>query len=83
MVKQSATILKNHRLVNAPTHVIDRTLADYGDLLSVADLSTLFEVSKQTIYREIRNGKFGEPIRIGRAYKIPKIYLLEKYFYST
>jgi len=56
------------------------TLMKYGDLLSVAELSELFRVSKQTIYKEIRAGKFGEPIQIGRAYLIPKIHIIRKYF---
>jgi len=55
-------------------------LNEYNDLLSVQDLMKIFEVSKATIYKNIRNGKFGVPIQIGRAYKIPKIYLLKKYF---
>ena len=55
-------------------------LKKYKDLLSAQDLSEIFEVSKQTIYKEMKLGKFGEPIRIGRAYKIPKVYVLQRYF---
>lgn len=55
-------------------------LTEYKDLLSVKDLSIIFEVSKQTVYKELKEGKFGNPIQIGRAYKIPKIYVLQKYF---
>jgi predicted DNA-binding transcriptional regulator AlpA len=51
-------------------------------LLSVSDLSDIFRVSKQTIYHEIREGKFGTPIQIGRAYKVPKIYILQRYFHG-
>ena len=57
-----------------------KVLNDYNDLLSVKDLSKLFCVSKATIYKEIKAGKFGKPIQIGRAFKIPRIYLLNKYF---
>ena len=57
-------------------------LDGYRDLLSVEDLSAIFEVSKQTIYKEIKNGKFGNPIRIGRSYKIPKIHIVQRYFYD-
>ena len=57
-------------------------LENYKDLLSIKDLSEIFDVSKQTIYKEIQNGKFGKPIQIGRAFKIPKIYILQKYFYD-
>ena len=55
-------------------------LQDYKDLLTVDDLSTIFGVSKSTIYKSVKNGEFGTPIQIGRAYKIPKVYLIKKYF---
>jgi len=58
------------------------SLLKYPDLLSIKDLTEIFNVSKQTIYKEIKQGKFGMPIQIGRAYKIPKTYVIEKYFYS-
>lgn len=59
------------------------SLDDYKDLLSVTDLSVIFEVSKQTIYKELKEGKFGVPVQIGRAYKIPKIYIIKKYFHNS
>ena len=55
-------------------------LDGYKDLLSAKDLSEIFEVSRQTVYKEMKEGKFGAPIRIGRAYKVPKIYILQRYF---
>ena len=58
-------------------------LVGFKDLLSVSDLSAIFDVSKQTIYREIQDGKFGNPIRIGRAYKVPKIYVIHRYFINN
>ncbi|MCL2399501.1 MAG: helix-turn-helix domain-containing protein [Defluviitaleaceae bacterium] len=58
-------------------------LSGYGDLLSVEDLKSIFGASKQTIYKEIKDGAFGTPIRIGRAYKIPKIYILHRYFHVS
>jgi len=57
-------------------------LTKYSDLLSIKDLTEIFQVSKQTIYKEIKLGKFGSPIQIGRAYKVPKTYILEKYIRS-
>ena len=54
-------------------------LDSYKDLLSASDLSEIFGVSKQTIYKEIQNGKFGVPIKIGREYKISKLQI-EKIF---
>jgi excisionase family DNA binding protein len=55
-------------------------LNKYKDLLSVDDLAEIFNVSKTTVYKEIKQNKFGVPIQIGRAYKIPKNYILKKYF---
>ena len=52
----------------------------YKDLLSVKDLTEIFGVSKQTIYKEISAGKFGQIIRIGKAMKVPRIYIYNKYF---
>jgi len=53
-------------------------LSKYKDLLSVQDLMEIFNVSHVTIYKEIKQGKFGTPIRIGRCFKIPKIYIYKK-----
>lgn len=55
-------------------------LDKYRDLLSVKDLMAIFDVSQSTIYKELNEGKFGKPLRIGRAYKIPKSYILNKFF---
>ena len=54
-------------------------LVNYPDLLSASQLSEIFSVSKQTIYKEIQNGKFGTPIKIGREYKVSKLQI-EKIF---
>ena len=71
----------NAMLQNA-THEVTKfnLLSEYGDLLSADELAKIFRVSKQTIYKEIRAGTFGKPIQIGRAYLIPKIHILKKYF---
>ena len=55
-------------------------LSGYKDLLSVDDLSRIFCVSKNTIYKSIQNGDFGKPIRIGRAYKVPRMFIVNKFF---
>jgi len=59
---------------------MSKMLAEYRDLLSVKDLAKIFDVSKQTIYKEMQNGKFGTPIKIGREIKISKIYIIKRYF---
>lgn len=56
------------------------TLEKYNDLLSVQDLTQIFGVSKQTIYKNIRDGKFGTPIKIGRTFKVPRMYIYNKFF---
>jgi len=66
--------------LNSDCIMIPMIATGYKDLLSVKDLSEIFRVTKQTIYKEIHNGKFGQPIQIGRAYKIPKSYILQRYF---
>jgi hypothetical protein len=75
---------KNTETAQLPTHMMKATtaLSEYRDLLSAADLSEIFGVGINTVYKERRNGKFGTPIKIGRAYKIPKIYIIERYFGS-
>ena len=55
-------------------------LDKYPDLLSVTDLMEIFGVSKNTIYKEIQDGKFGQPIQIGRAFRIPRMYIWNKFF---
>ena len=56
------------------------TLDNYGDLLTAKDLSEFLGVSLQTIYKEIRDGKFGTPIKFGREFRIPKVYIQQRYF---
>ena len=55
-------------------------LDNYKDLLSVGDLAEIFETTKNTIYKEIKRGKFGSPIKIGRKYRIPKVLVQAKFF---
>ena len=55
-------------------------LNERKDLLSVQDLVEIFGTSKATIYKELKQGKFGTPIRIGRSFKIPRIYIYNKFF---
>ena len=54
-------------------------LESYRDLLTVDDLAQIFNVSRKTIYKEIRDGKFGKPIKIGRSFKIPKIFVISRF----
>ena len=56
-----------------------KDLDEYGDMLSVDDLAEIFRVSKSTIYKEIKEGKFGNPINIGRALKVPRLYIWNRF----
>lgn len=60
--------------------ISQKILTNYDDLLSVKDLAKIFKVSKSTIRRELNAGKFGKPILIGREFKIPKIYIVNRFF---
>ena len=59
---------------------LSKDFNQYPDLLTVQHLMEIFNVSKNTIYKEIKAGKFGQPIQIGRALKIPRMYVWNKYF---
>ena len=59
-----------------PSHMLD----NYNDFLSVQNLAEIFGTTKGTIYKELHAGKFGIPLKIGRTYKIPKLYILQRYF---
>ena len=67
-------------MANSNNSTESAALSEYRDLLSVADLAKIFEVSKQTVYKEIKDGKFGTPIQIGRAFKVPKIFVIDRFF---
>lgn len=50
-------------------------LKDYPDILNIGQLSEALGVSTKTGYRLLREGIIGS-IRVGRTYRIPKVYLL-------
>lgn len=55
-------------------------LDNYKDLLSATDLAEIFGTTKTTIYKEIQRGKFGEPLKIGRKYVVPKTIVRSRFF---
>jgi len=57
-----------------------KSFEQYPDLLSVQHLMEIFNVSRQTIYKEMHAGKFGTPIQIGRALKVPRMFVWNKFF---
>jgi len=61
----------------------ENALSNYNDLLNINDLSKIFEDSKNTIYKYIKNGEFGTPIQIGRTIKVPKTRIIKKIFCAS
>lgn len=49
---------------------------DYRDILSVEDISEILNIGLSSAYKLVRDKKI-KSIKIGRSYKIPKIYLIE------
>jgi excisionase family DNA binding protein len=49
---------------------------DYPDVLCVADVQKLLGISRHQVYHSIAAGRV-RGIRIGKAYKIPKISLID------
>ena len=54
----------------------DTMLQNYPDILDVKQVSELLNVSSKTVYRLINEGKLAS-LKVGRAFKIPKIHLLQ------
>lgn len=78
-MKSNVVYMETREDSNVLLHDARLVLTEYRDLLSVEDLAKIFGVSKQTIYKELRDGKFGKPIQIGRAYKVSKIFVAKNF----
>jgi excisionase family DNA binding protein len=48
----------------------------YPDILDVKHVSELLNVSTKTVYRLLNDGALAS-LKVGRAFKIPKLYLLQ------
>ena len=51
-------------------------LRDYPDVLDVSQVSAIFGVSSKTVYRLLNDGSLAS-LKVGRAFKIPKLYVLQ------
>lgn len=51
-------------------------LSEYSDVLSPSDLIEILSVGKNTVYRFLKDNTIHN-IKIGKKYKIPKIFLIE------
>lgn len=56
-------------------------LSDYSDVLNPRDLTEILDVGKNTIYKLLKNNVI-HSIKIGKQYKIPKVFLIEYLFSS-
>ncbi len=56
-------------------------LSDYSDVLSPKDLTKIIEVGKNTVYKLLKSNSI-QNIKIGKNYKIPKLFLI-KYLFNN
>jgi len=49
---------------------------DYSDVLSVNEVASALNISKGSMYKLLQNKEL-KSIKIGRIYKVPKIYLIQ------
>ena len=49
---------------------------NYPDIVNVSELSEMLGICEKTAYILLKNNKI-KYIRIGRVYKIPKVYVIE------
>ena len=62
--------------MNISSKNVYRTLLkDYPDIMGIEEMSAALDVSTKTAYKLLREGKI-TAIKVGRAYRIPKIHLL-------
>lgn len=50
--------------------------SEYNDVLLPQDLQKILQTGRNTVYNYLKKGKI-RSLKIGGAYKIPKLYLLE------
>ncbi len=55
---------------------ISNILVKYDDVLKPKDLQAILHIGRSSVYRLLDEGKI-KSIKIGNAYRIPKIYLAE------
>lgn len=51
-------------------------LSEYNDILLPEDVQKILQTVRNTVYNYLKKGKI-RSLKIGGAYKIPKLYLLE------
>ena len=51
-------------------------LENYNDILNISDICEVLHIGRNTAYKLIHSGSL-KSFRIGKAHKIPKLYLIE------
>ena len=51
-------------------------LQDYEDVLTPKEVQHILQISRNTLYKRLSEGSI-RSVRIGKFYRIPKIYLVE------
>ena len=59
----------------SPKKLYKRMLKKYPDVLNVSQVCEVLGVSIKTVYKLINSGTL-ESLKIGRSYKVPKLFLL-------
>lgn len=49
---------------------------DYSDVLNVDEVASALNISKGSLYKLLQNKEM-KSVKIGRVYKVPKIYLIQ------
>jgi excisionase family DNA binding protein len=66
----------NERQMSSIGEIYKNILRDYPDILDVGQVSAILGVSSKTVYRLLNEGSLAS-LKVGRAFKIPKLYLLQ------
>lgn len=69
MLGCTAPVTSNHKIYNT-------VFQGYPDILSVQQVGELLNVSTKTVYRLLNEGTL-DSLKVGRAFKVPKLYLLQ------
>jgi len=77
MLKNLQPIMPSGVPPGTSDHKIYNTLFQgYPDILSVQQVGELLNISSKTVYRLLNEGALAS-LKVGRAYKIPKLYVLQ------
>ena len=59
-----------------PEHSYNLFLKEYPDVLTTKDLQNILGISGKTVFSLLHSGQI-KSIKVGRNFRIPKIYLLQ------